>query len=390
MAARTDARTGGLTSLPERLSTLATALRELPFGASPDLFFGTLADFVPFEAALVDRFSEREPAHGSLVPFGLSPALVDQMMCARAGAGPAFRLLASIAPGSTIRTSQLRPLIEWSKIRSHRLLVEAGFPDPAGLKLDSKPHGLDREHSYLGLFRRGDQPPLSPLEQALLSQGWRDIAETVARLRVSLLAGEPLLVQMAAEKELGLALENELGALREANARAHELASEYGADCAVRRCSDLTTLLGELRAQQHADRRGATVQLVHSREARVLRATCHRVVTGPHGNFAGCRLWVLEDDAIRVIDARLLRLSPRLQEVARGLVLTALTARDLAALFGVTRATAEKQIVQLYRELGVDSRPGLVELLMGSRLLASPARAEDRPKRSTASKTGAR
>jgi DNA-binding NarL/FixJ family response regulator len=64
-------------------------------------------------------------------------------------------------------------------------------------------------------------------------------------------------------------------------------------------------------------------------------------------------------------EALLRGLPPRLLEIADLLVHSGLSYKEIAAAMGISDGTVRVHVQQLYRRLGVRSRPRLVELLRG-------------------------
>ena len=64
-------------------------------------------------------------------------------------------------------------------------------------------------------------------------------------------------------------------------------------------------------------------------------------------------------------EAMLRGLPPRLREVADLLVHSGLSYKEIAGAMGIGEGTVRVHVQQLYRRLGVGSRPRLVELLQG-------------------------
>lgn len=345
------------------VETLRSALGRIPAGAPTDAVFQAVGRSIPMHAGFLDRFLQGASHFGLMYPHGIDRELVNAIMSARTHDTPLVLATVAATPcGHLIRDQDVAGVIDWSDVAGYRALNEHGLGHPAAVKIGVRSCGADREHTYLALIQKLSDPPLTRQHRAILRRTWKDIRDAVARVRVPLIAGEPMLLQVAEERRMGLALCTLEGNTVQTNYLVHEHAREYFPTASSPTWSAVDAL-AECLVKRAGD--GGT-QLVHPLASCVLRADRHLLCGETHGMGRDMVLIVTQEFDVHRLSAEnvvMRRLPPRLQETARHLVHSGRSYKQIAAAMGVREGTVRKHVERLYRAVGVRSRWALARAL---------------------------
>jgi DNA-binding CsgD family transcriptional regulator len=244
-------------------------------------------------------------------------------------------------------------------------LDTAGLGEGAGYKVLAREIPWQgAEHVMMALLMdRGEAVPArSEARMAALNPAIRAAS---LRLRLPLIAREPILAQIIAEESLGYICVSTRGSVIEANRRAHDLVQRYrdaaGIQGRPRAVADFAD-----RAREAAGGRRAWHLTAHDPRS-LLEVNAHRLAKETHALPEDVVLLVLKEvlpptDPVPVPPALLL-LTSRQREVGLLLAGTGLSFKQIAEALGVSEATARKHGENVYRALGVHSRAELATLL---------------------------
>jgi DNA-binding CsgD family transcriptional regulator len=287
---------------------------------------------------------------------------------------PLDDLQAALAPavvakaGTLQRQTEVFPREFRERVEVIRSLDENGLGEGAGYKvLDRRAPDGGPEHVILTLVaERGDR--FRPRAMAALAAIAPAVRAAWLRLELPILARVPVLAQIVAEDELGYICLSTGGTLLEANRRAHDLALLYRhpAGLTGRRLL-LTELATKARARARAG--GRPWVIVHPALGAALEVRVHRLAKETHAIGQDVLLVKLREGPAPALPAGgnaaavFAKLTGRQLDIARLLIRTSLSYKEIAAHVGVKIGTIRKHVEHIYRLFDVHSRAELQLLL---------------------------
>ena len=279
---------------------------------------------------------------------------------------PVYALMASLPIGTLVLDEQVSDRVDWEMVDGYDALSRWGFGRPGGMRVRECGRGPNREHAYVALLHEAGTP-LSVEAHRQVQLLAEPLAAAVARMRVPLVAGSPILWQVVREQGIGLAVISPSGHLLESNHQAHRIAVDWRE--AARLCTRRRALR-ELISAALGSRAPASCPwcLTHPEKNACLEVSFHAVNADVHSISEPARLVLLRERSLLSPAQAILekhRLSPRLIQVARLLCESSCRTEGIARQLGITKRTVDKHVERLYRELGVRSRHELRAALLG-------------------------
>lgn len=349
-----------------RVEATSRALALLPASAHPSALFDAIRPCVPFAAGLFCVI--RPSAVDALVSHAVG--LPQDVFESWLGTSPeqlaqALEPVVTSAAGALWRDSETLTGEQREQLEVLRKLDTAGLGEGAGYKVLERPipwQGV--EHVMMAvLMERGEAVPLR--SQALLAALNPAIHAASLRLRLLIVAREPILAQIIEEQSLGYICVSRRGGVLEANRRAHHLVQRY---------REASGIQGRLRAMadfaeraREGTRGRRTWYLAASHPTSLLQVNAHWLAKETHALPEDVVLLMMNEiiapEAAVEIPPALRRLTSRQREIALLLARTGRSYKQIADQLSISEATARKHGENVHRALGVHSRAELTELL---------------------------
>lgn len=241
-------------------------------------------------------------------------------------------------------------------------LRAAGLGETAGYKVSTSGSGLGGAvHRFLTFALDGRQR-FTARQRRLLARLQPDVQAALDRLRVPLIASQSILAQIVDEETAGFLCVTRERRVIELNQRASTLIARHLAAARIERGRKVHA---DFVARALEQTSGGRTWRVTDVDGSGLRVNTHWLAKESHAIREDLHLIMIRDLAA-VPSARSLEdagLTKRQMEIARLLCTTGLSYKECAAQLGIADATMRTHVANVYRRLGVRSRPELVALL---------------------------
>jgi DNA-binding CsgD family transcriptional regulator len=340
----------------------------VPVGAPADAIFDVIRSCVPLAAGLFCNIRPGMPDALATHAVGLPPEVLESWL------GTSIEQLAgTLAPvvtsraGLLLRDSETLTGAQRESLEVLHKLDAAGLGEGAGFKIFERPipwHGA--EHFMLALLmERGAFVP--PRAQALLAALNPALGAAVLRTRLMLQAREPILAQIVADESYGYVCLSRTGAIVEANRRAHQLVIRYQGSAGITGRRHAVTEFAA-RARREIAQRGAW-HLQATRPAAALEVNAYQLAREPHALSEDLVVITMKELFAPAAAASLLShsalapLTRTQRRIALLLVNSGDSIKQIADVLSIKDGTVRKHAENIYRALGVHSRPDLTRLL---------------------------
>jgi DNA-binding CsgD family transcriptional regulator len=343
------------------------ALRALPPSATSDALFQTLRSCFPFEAGMVETFYASRPTEVVDSIFHVPEAFISTRS-RLIEADPAIPVVSRLPVGCVGRSLDVFSEAAFRSLPySQALYPRFGFAHVTGFAISSTPRGNDREHVTLWFFHELNGRVPTWRECRLLELLHEETRAALARMRLPLLAGEPIRYQILQEQRVGtLLLRPGGGKLLELNRRAALLACSYMGAAPVRPWRAVLRALSRQVLSTSATPGYSVRYLKNRSNACTLEVSTHALAKEQHALGEDVILVELREhpSALPPSDYPLLwELPPRQREVARLLVGSGLSSKEIAHQLGLSEGTIRKHTERIYRTFNVHSRPEFMAVL---------------------------
>jgi DNA-binding CsgD family transcriptional regulator len=344
-----------------RVASATALLRALPSQGAPDAVFEAIGMCAPVAGGLVGVMDTSDlnatVSHVVKLPASVLEGWASTpikhlhlMLAPLLGALPG-----QLISDSTAITGRLR-----DELTLLNQLRAAGLGESAGYKLATEHAVPGRSAHHFLTFALQEGQTFTRAHHAALAELLPDIRAALERLRVPLVASEPILSQIVEEQSIGYLCVSQNGGIVEVNHRAHTLvlrclraAGVEGGRGALDRFAQrvLQETTGARRWRLAAEGAGSTVEF-----------TAHWLARESHALGQSLVLVMMQerDAPSALVPLESTELTPRQIEIARLLCSSGLPYKLIADRFGISEGTTRKHVENIYRCLGVNSRPELV------------------------------
>jgi DNA-binding CsgD family transcriptional regulator len=329
---------------------------------SPDHVFRAIARCVPVAGGLVGALGDGNPSSPVSHVVALPPPVIESW-----ASTPRDQLAQMLAPMLVARPGEL--VSDSQAIVGHlreeldllRRLDAAGLGESAGYKVATRrtPRGGAAHHFLTFALDRGER--FGERHRRSLALLQPAIVAALDRLRVPLVASEPLLAQVVDEQSIGYMCLARGGRIVELNQRMHALATRYFPAAHVEP--------GRGAFARFADRArletqgGRSWHLRHEDGRSLGEISGHEIAKESHSIGEDLLLVVMKEFIFAPASpgAGVLRaLTSRQREVARLLVESGLSYKQIADRLGIRDGTVRKHVERIYKAARVHGRPELV------------------------------
>jgi DNA-binding CsgD family transcriptional regulator len=339
-------------------ASVARRLDRIRVRGSADEIFAALADCAPIIGGLVGHFQADRPeaavSHVVKLPASLFEGWAD---------APPAHFQRMLAPLTAARSGQLiADRAIQGRFRDeldllHRLRGE-GLGEAAGFKIADAPGPFGGTVHHFMTFALDRNQVFKPRHQALLESLLPTLEDALGRLRIPLIASEPIFAQVLADEELGYLCSSPSGRVVEFNRRAHVLVERY------RRAAHVEGGRGMLeRFVAHAlrDLKGRrAIHLPGPDGASSLRVAVHWLAKESHATSEDILLLLLQESTPPpLLSFEHTGLTERQAEIAALLCGSGLSYKQVAARLDIAPGTMRKHAENIFRRLGVCSRSEL-------------------------------
>ncbi|MDC0744784.1 helix-turn-helix transcriptional regulator [Polyangium mundeleinium] len=354
----------------QALHRAAQMLSKVAAGNDPAVILDALAQCVPAVAGLLSVVRNDAPQILISHAIRLPTELLEGWMRTRSEhLEPALRLVLDASPGGFWRDADTiaGPLRDGLEVL--HALDDFGLGEGAGYKVHQRVvPGRGTEHVMLALLtERGTQFPRTAA--AMMEALATDVRDAVHRASLPLVASRSILSQITEEQAIGyICINRRNGAVLEVNQRAFDLIAKYHAGGVPRSRSALLDFADSAR---NVTARRSSWQIVHRTGVSVLEVHVHALAKQTHELHEDVHLlsmheWILPSvlRAPRAASSPILdALPPRKREIALLLAGSSLSYKEIADRLGISPGTVRAHVQNIYRSLGVHSRPELTKLL---------------------------
>jgi DNA-binding CsgD family transcriptional regulator len=364
MSARTgiDGRVAALSgSERARLMAAMRELQRVPAQSSPEAIFDAIARCVPLAGGLIGTLGAQSPTSPVSHVVKLPPAVLEgwastprehleRMLAPMVGAGPGELISDSEAIVGRFR----------EELNLLRDLRDAGLGESAGYKVSMRPRASGGiEHRFMTfalergqMFTESNRSALAVLQPA--------IHAALERLSVPLIASHSILSQVVDERSMGFMCVSRQGRIVEVNERMHALATRY---LAAARAAGGRGALSRFAEQAMVETGGSRTWQLWREDGRALAEVS--------GHWLAKETHAIGEDLLLIIMREILLEPPpkaptppdaltiRQWQIARLLVETGLSYKQIADQLDISEGTMRKHAENIYRSVGAHSRAEL-------------------------------
>jgi DNA-binding CsgD family transcriptional regulator len=332
-------------------------LHAIPIGASPETVFSLLRDYAGVAACLYESFTETD-ASPSVIPWQVPPDCLGPMLnFADPYARVVLQLMFNAPEGFTARQSDALPVQILEEYAVFSSLRKAGLHSSTGYKVIGERNEYRCHVGFFTIFT--ENKTISDENESLLQTIHPHVKDAMLRLSVPLNTANPILGQIIDDQKSGYICTSTNGSILEANERAFLIAFRYCPNGPPNKA--IETLLDAI-AKALGKSKSSLVSIPLPTGAPI-RVTVHQLKKSLHGVSQDTQLVMLQhEDLPSRLEEVIGVLSPRRRELARLLITTNLSLKEIATRMNATEGTARTQRQQVYRTLGVNSRTELLHL----------------------------
>lgn len=357
-----DRRIATLTG-PQRAAVKAAAceLQRLPAQSSPERVFAAIARCVPVAGGLIGVLGAESAASPVSHVVKLPPAVLEGWASTpREHLGRMLAPMVGAEPGALISDSQaiVGPFRE--ELDLLRDLRDAGLGESAGYKVSSCLAASGRaEHRFMTFaLERGEA--FTERHRSVLALLQPSVHAALDRLHIPLIPSRSILSQIVSEQSMGFLCMSPHGAVVELNERMHALVMRY---LAAARVVGGRGALARFAARVREETAGGrTWQLRHEDGRALAEISAHRLAKETHA-ISDDLLLVMAKEVALAPPPRLVpplsALTSRQREIARLLVESGLSYKEIADRLSISEGTMRKHAENVYRSVGVRSRAEL-------------------------------
>lgn len=335
----------------------------MPPGGPPSAVFEALRECAPVVGGLIGVMGERLSGSSISHVVGLPGGVIEGWTSTPLPLlGRMLAPLLPATPGQLIGDGAITGALR-EQIALLQVMKRAGLGESAGYKVAVRLTASGAAtHRFLTLALEGGAT-FRPSDGEIFRRLQPEIDAALSRMDVPLIASEPILSQIVEERELGYLCASPSGSVVELNARAQELAHAYAPAVRVEKGRAwLERFVQRLIAETGQQR---TLEIPRPDGGATLSVSAHRLSRGVHAVTEPLTLVLLrEETAALSLPAPLTRTLTRRQlDVAQQLATTGRSYKEIAEHLGISQGTIRKHVEQVYRTLGVRSRPELLARL---------------------------
>lgn len=344
------------------LDTIARDLRNVPVDGSPGLVFDALARGAPIVGGLIGAIGGGAPASTVTSVVRLPQAVFEGW----ASTPPPLlqRMLAPLlpaAPGQIVSDTKAITGRFREEVDLLRQLRAAGLGEAAGYKIATTPTVRGGTAHRFMTFALAEGQTFSAEHRTLFARLQPAIHGALERLRVPLVASQPIFAQILEERTIGfLCLSRRRRQIVELNQRAYALILRYLRVAHVEAGRGALERFAERILVETVGQR--TWQVTLDDGASNIQISTHWLAKEAHSLSEDLLLVMMEETTARPSRGSLERagLTRRQMEIARLLCSSGLPYKQIAHRLDISEGTMRKHTEDIYRRLDVHSRAELV------------------------------
>ncbi len=352
-----------------KMDAARRALQNITATSPPTALFEALRGLIPFDAGMLETIRVDQPWDPVDVLFDIPEGFV-RARSSMIEQDPAVPLVLGIEAGVACVDREILSEREFSAMPyCQELYPRYGFVGVSGFMVTAEDEIIGRVHNTIWLFR-GTRCRIPNFRECRMLEALHgEVSDAIAALRLPFLARHPLDFN-ALGSDSGYALLRRDGSIFEANLHAFSFANQYAVG--GQRQHQQHELVEFIRSVERMSPGPARkLHVRRSDDKGILSVSFQCLTRGRYGLPEDLTLVRMSEVLLETIDRRgeqyLATLSPRKRHIARLLVQTPMSAKDIAVRLGVSHRTVEKHKEHIFQVLGVSSVEALGKLLRGSR-----------------------